>query len=344
MDRKRRRSSLFWAVPFAVILVLAASIGVVFADHYTASNPPKTVEPVIIPIKNGTWDHSPLTYRVDVNGPVTAASLAQIDVAVTGWNHAIAFAGGPAAFLIEVGAEADADIVIKPKRAGGPIRGTAQCSREGDFFTGCKIDFTGRAFGQDNPDDELLAVVLHELGHALALLHAEGGAKKQDMMNASLQDPAVTRISFCDLDAWSLVMGWLLTTPVSAPAKSSETEATCGEAATGDPPGGSGTLDAVSVSLDRDPPIYAHGDSVLITAHATDAAGDPVEGVIVDIVIDIPQHFDRACIGLVTNSNGDARCRHKVNANRDGTGPYPVTVTATQGEVTVVANTTFTVE
>ena len=163
-------------------------------------------------------------------------------------------------------------------------------------------------------------------------------------MNASLQKPAVTRISSCDLDAWSLVMAWLLAD--TAPAKNSATSATratCGEAAGGDSPSGD-TLAAVSVSLDRNPPIYAHGDRVLITAHATDAAGDPVEGVIVDIVIDIPQHCDRACIGLATNSSGDARCRHKVNANRDGTGPYPVTVTATQGEVTVFAATIFTVE
>ena len=186
MDPKRTRSSLLWAAPLAVILALAASIGVVFAGHYTATNPPKTVEPVTIPIKNGTWDHSPLTYRVDVNGAVTDASLAQIDVAVTDWNHAIAFEGGPSVFLAEVAAGADPDIIIKPKKAGGPIRGTVQCSQEGDFFTGCKIDFSGKAFGQDNPDNEILAVVLHELGHALALLHAEGDAKKEDLMNASL--------------------------------------------------------------------------------------------------------------------------------------------------------------
>ena len=97
------------------------------------------------------------------------------------------------------------------------------------------------------------------------------------------------------------------------------------------------------MSVDREPSDYANRDRVLITSRTTDTEGLAVSGVTVNTVIDTPDGANFACIGQVTDAEGEVRCRHRINANRDGTGQYDVTATATQGDITVSYTTFFNV-
>ncbi len=100
---------------------------------------------------------------------------------------------------------------------------------------------------------------------------------------------------------------------------------------------------ALSVSVATDKDIYVNRENVMIFTHVTD--GDTnLSGVTVMVVITTAKGKKLYC-SPITDDDGIARCRYKVNANRDGYGIYDVVVNATKsGYTSGSASTKFEVK
>lgn len=218
------RSVLAGATIRISITLLLAVIGVpgpALADHYA----PAVVEPVTIPLWGPAWAANSVTISVSAGKGVTAAAVAETLAAIDDWNHAIGTIGGaPFPFLVPPAPGATAQIVIKVKAGGGMVQGQALALADANgFFSSCKVNVSGKAFGQTNSGDAVRSIALQELGHCLGLLHANNS---DDVMYGTLQNPPNTVISFCDLDAWVAVMAWLFAAPFT-PALPSVSSVSC---------------------------------------------------------------------------------------------------------------------
>ena len=258
---------------------------------------------------------------------MTPAAVAMVEKSVDDWNRAIHARFDPAPFHLVIITEGKADITIRPKGGGGGIQGTAMCSDNGKgFFTDCKLNVSGKAFGSTNSSDAVLSISLQELGHALGMLHSDNTA---DVMYGTLQSPANTVISVCDMEAWEEVMHWLVGTDAAdppVPHRPHVTSVSCGTAPppAPPPPGGlTGDLDlAVTIghSPGEDGP-FVNKDRVhiLITVIQNGAA---VEGATGRVTLVTPKPNSDLAGGFTTDANGVGHTHYKVNKGRDGTGTY----------------------
>lgn len=175
-------------------------------DAYTL----ETIEPQTIPLwGQRTWAKENVTVIINANNGVTPEAVAKVEQSVHDWNRAIhARLGAATLFHLVLITEGKADITIRPKAGGGSIQGMAMCKDDGNgFFTDCKLNVSGKAFGSPNPAATVLSISLQELGHALGLLHS---GNKKDVMHGTLQEDPNTVISNCDIDTWEAVMHWLV--------------------------------------------------------------------------------------------------------------------------------------
>lgn len=279
-----------------------------------------------IPLWGPTWGKSEVTVIIKANGGVSQAAIDKIVQSVDDSNAAIHKKFGDATpFYLNLITDGKADITIRPKGGGGQIAGTAQQSSEGGIFTGCKISISGKAFGESNDDDIILSIALQELWHCLGLLHSNNPL---DMMYGTLQATPNIVISECDVQAFELVMHWLLdsddapNTSVHAPHGTAGV--VCG---TGGPGGGGGggavTGDlTVAVAIDPAGP-FGNRDRVHILATVSDDIGG-VAGAVVEVTIVTPNPDKDVGGTFLTDDSGQIHVHYRVNAGRDGTGIYHV--------------------
>lgn len=204
-------------ISIALLLAVTGVPGVALADHYA----PAVVEPVTIPLWGPTWTVDSVTVSVSAGKGVSPAAVDEVWGAIDDWNHAIGtVAGAPFPFLVPAAPGTTAQVIIKVKAGGGMVQGQALAGIDlNGFFTSCKVNVSGKAFGLTNSGTAVRSIALQEIGHCLGLLHADNS---DDVMFGTLQNPPNTVISFCDLEAWAAVMEWLLTgAPPARPSVSS---------------------------------------------------------------------------------------------------------------------------
>lgn len=314
----------FMKVPLIALVLglVLVPVSIALADTqgpYTLA----TIEPQTIPLWGPTWDHGDVSYSIEAGRGVSQDAIGLLQQSVDDWNKAI-HTRSSLFHLVPHAGGGKADITIRPKGGGGPIQGTASCKNAGGFFTSCRINVSGKAFGSTNPSLTILSIAIQEVGHALGLDHSNNSSH---VMFGTLQDPPNTVISECDIDVWAEVMHWLVADGPNAhtPHVSS---VSCGVAdpGPGPGPGPSGDLSvdvAIGHSAGEQAP-FQNKDRVHIVINVNDADGNPVDGAVVNVRIVTPNpRSDR--VGEFTTANGVVDTHYRVNG-RDGKGTYHVLV------------------
>ena len=104
-----------------------------------------------------------------------------------------------------------------------------------------------------------------------------------------------------------------------------------------------GSLPPLVVAVSTDKATYKNRNNVYMTAHV-EAGGSAVEGAVVSMVVTTAYGGTLSC-SPATDANGDATCRYRVNAKRDGREPYSIVATATKsGYVSGSGTGSFIVE
>ena len=305
------------------VLTLLMGLSALFAGVVVAGDTLKTVDQGEIPLLGPTWDHTTVAWSLKVSGGAPDGASAAVTAAMADWAHetSAASAGAPGGpfVLLNVPVGTGEDISIQVLGGGGKIAGSARRDLDANgFFEHVDLKISGKSFGRENPADVIKSIVLHEVGHGVGAGHA---TSDQDVMYFQIQRPPVTQLSDCDIKAWEAAMAWIFAGTV--PALPTATSVLCGTGGPGPGPGPGGTL--VVTSLTTDKTDYVNRERILITATVTDG-DDPVEDAVVQIRIVMPNKTF-GC-SPTTNSSGEARCRHKINANRDGEGTYTITAQA----------------
>ena len=88
-----------------------------------------------------------------------------------------------------------------------------------------------------------------------------------------------------------------------------------------------GSLPQLGVAISTDKSTYKNRNNVYMVAHVEDAVGNAVEGAVVSMVVTTADGGTLSC-APTTNITGDATCRYRVNAKRDGRGPNSIVATA----------------
>ena len=105
--------------------------------------------------------------------------------------------------------------------------------------------------------------------------------------------------------------------------------------------GGTGG-DSLHVSVVTNSDSYSKGDTALITVTVTDDGGAAVEGASVEVSITTPSQKVYQGNGT-TDASGEARFTYRINPNKDGSGTYNVSATATlSGYTPDTGSTIFT--
>ena len=323
--------SLFGLRGFAHADTYAGSCYDATSDTFTCYDP-ATIEPETIPLWGPSWQQATVTYEILQSHGVTPQAISAVERAVAGWNAAIATITNTD-FLVSPNPGETAQIVIRPKAGGGSVQGQALASTDADgFFTGCKVNVSGKAFGSTNDTHTVESIALQEIGHCLGLLHSENSS---DVMYGYVQSPANTWISYCDLDAWQAVMAWMFnSTPV--PALPSVDSVSCGSSSPTN-----GLPENVDVSTDKT--SYVDHERVNITVHVDDGT-DPVSGAAVTVTLTTAK--GRQLSGnATTDGSGDASLYYDVKKGRDGAGTYRLTAEACKSGTCAesVGETTFEV-
>ena len=202
----RRLQLLVLFLLLGLFLVPLSDVAADNQDPYTL----KDVEPQTIPLwGQRTWAKTEVTVIINAGNGVTDAAITEVERSVDDWNRAIhSGLGGTSPFHLVLITDGKADITIRPKAGGGAVQGMALCKDDGNgFFTNCKLNVSGKAFGSPNPSGTVLSISLQELGHALGMLHSDNS---DDVMFGTLQSDPNTVISQCDIDTWKEVMHWLV--------------------------------------------------------------------------------------------------------------------------------------
>lgn len=320
--RKGKWLKISLAATLAMVLVLSLVLPFSIAragelPSYTL----ETFEPQTIPLWGPTWNHGDVTVIIKPGKGVSQEAIDMVEQSISDWNRAIhTRLAQDSPFHLVLITSGKADITIRPKKGGGMVQGQALCKSANGFFTDCKINVSGRAFGSDNPPDTVLGISIQELGHALGLLHSDNS---EDVMYGTLQAPPNTVISQCDIDAWEAVMHWLLADGPNANAHPPhEGSVSCGDT-TG---GGDGTVTGdLDVGVAVDPPgPFVNRDRVHIFVTVKDGDGNSVEGAAVHIRIVTPNPITDRAGDFTTDADGVVHTHYKVNSGRDGTGTYHV--------------------
>ena len=293
---------------FVVALLAVAGIGggVVLADHDR-----KTVTEGEIPLTGDTWGKSEVTWSVSVSGGAPAGTEAAMLDGLADWAHEAASATGGAFTLRVAGASETPDITLNAVGGGGRIAGSAQWSSTNGLLDDCTIRISGKSFGRQNTSGAIEAVTEHEVGHCLGLGHA---TSSQDLMFGTIQNPPVTELSTCDIDAWLAAMDWLVKD--ATPHAPTVNTVACGSPSPSPSPAG----DPADTVVATDKSVYFDRETVIITVHVEDSSRDDVAGADVTVTLTTPK--GRILSGSnQTDANGDAAFTYKVKAGRDGRGP-----------------------
>jgi len=332
-------------IAFLVVLLgvflLPASVAVANHPGVAPSYILKTSTNQTIPLWGPTWGKKEVTVIIKANNSVSQAAIDMVEQSVADSNAAIHQGlGQDVPFVLKLVTEGKADITIRPKGGGGQIAGTAQQSSEGGIFTGCKINISGKAFGEPNDDDTILSIALQELWHCLGLLHSNDST---DIMYGTLQEFPNTQISDCDVQAFGLVMHWLLVEGLPEELAHSPHDPKSVECGNGGPVGGGGggggvvTGDLIVavelVDLDNGSVTFENRDRVHIVATVTETNDDIVtlvEGALVNVRIVTPDPTKDLVGNYLTDEFGKIHTHYKVNAGRDGRDTYHVVTKATK--------------
>jgi hypothetical protein len=154
---------------------------------------------------NGELSDGELTYSI---GGASGATLDEMNDAVQAW----ASATGITLTQVDSGAGNSADIEIRFKRGGGTVQGLTRTQYDGaGFITSASISVSGMAFGEDI--GAVHQITMHEMGHALGAVHADGGG----VLMATTVNDGVDAITPCDLAAVMAAQQWWVN-GLSAPA------------------------------------------------------------------------------------------------------------------------------
>jgi len=313
MSNMRNAASAL-VVSLSIILLMIPSNSVL-ANHtgddlFTEAEEP---ENNTIPLWGPRWCQEIVTWRIDNFEKITGNARNEMFAGIEIWSHNNPTTGITGITLDEFNPDdpGKPDIVIKFKKGGGRVQGQAlQQSDSNGCFTSVKISVSGKAFGRDNPGDQVKSITMQEVGHGLGLLHSDN---TKDVMYGTVQSTPNVKLSQCDLDAWSAVQ-----------ANTGATEVFCNETVTG---GDTGTEKPTSIDIthgqedttaSKDVITYPNRDTVHIIVQLDVNEG----GIPVHVTIDAPK---RALSGdTTTNDSGQAHIHYKVNAGRDGTGTYHI--------------------
>lgn len=307
---------LFFA-SFAIFLLMIPTNSV-FATHPLLDPEP---ENNTIPLWGPTWCNPIITWRIDNAEKITDTALNEMRDGIQAWEHH----SPQGVTLREVVGDEAPDMIIKFKKGGGMVQGQALQRSDDGCFISVKINVSGKAFGQDNPEGQVKSITMQEVGHGLGFLHSDN---TKDVMYGTVQDPPNVLLSQCDITAWSAVMAWVGGDP-SPPTVDS---VTCNVTDTG---GNTGSVTPTSIDItnglshnsQNDDGNYQHRDRVHIFVNTN------VSGASVHIVIDAPKSLLSG--DTTTDENGVAHIHYKVNAGRDGTGEYHIFATVTNDSGTL---------
>lgn len=296
-------------VSLSIILLMIPSNSVLAFDNpddFLTDEPENNT----IPLWGPTWCQSIVTWRIDNADKITDSALTEMLAGIEIWSH-----NNPTGITLEefnpTGNEKP-DMIIKFKKGGGRVQGQAlQQSDSNGCFTSVKISVSGKAFGQDNPGNQVKSITIQEIGHGLGLLHSDN---TKDVMYGTVQDPPNVKLSQCDLEAWGVVQD----------TSDNRTEVFCNPTDTG---GDTGTVTPTSIDITHGK-IHETAGKEVITYQNRDTVHIFVQldvnegGIPVHVTIDAPK-FNLSG-DTTTNDSGQAHIHYKVNAGRDGPGTYHI--------------------
>ncbi len=315
MNTMRNAASVL-VMSLSIILLMIPSNSVLAndtGDDFLAEEPKNNT----IPLWGPRWCQDIVTWRIDNFEKITESARNEMLAGIEIWSH-----NNPTGITLDefipTGDEKP-DMIIKFKKGGGRVQGQALQQSDGGCFTSVKISVSGKAFGRDNPGNQVKSITMQEVGHGLGLLHSDN---KNDVMYGTVQNPPNVKLSQCDLDAWSAVQ-----------ANTGATEVFCNETDTGGDTGsGTLTIDITNgpshndQSNDGPDNGYKKRDTVHIIVNTG------VSGASVHVVIDAEKS---RLSGDATTEDGVAHFHYKVNAGRDGTGLYHISASVTNNGETL---------
>ena len=241
-----------------------------------------SITPNTIPLWGPTWCKDGITWRIDNQKNITPSALEEMEKAIADWS-----AHTPVGFSISKAGEGETpDVTLKFKKGGGRIQGTAHQNNDAGCFTKVRISVSGKAFGLDNPGDQVRSITSQEFGHGLGLLHSDN---LEDVMFGTVQETPNIKLSLCDIEAWNAVMDWLIKgEPSHPPTVSSVSCPDTNGGGSGGPeptscvgtiPDGNNLAEKVSkISFD----IKSKGrfNDLLITVHVSDSENDVSDALV----------------------------------------------------------------
>lgn len=306
MSNMRNAASVL-VMSLSIILLMIPSNSVLAFDNpddFLTDEPENNT----IPLWGPRWCQEIVTWRIDNFEKITDSARNEMVAGIEIWSH-----NNPTGITLEefnpTGNEKP-DIIIKFKKGGGRVQGQAlQQSDSNGCFTSVKISVSGKAFGRDNPGDQVKSITMQEVGHGLGLLHSDN---TKDVMYGTVQSTPNVKLSQCDITAWIAVQA--NTGPIEV----------CNPTDTG---GDTGSVTPTSIDIthgqedttaSKDVITYPNRDTVHIIVQLDVNEG----GIPVHVTIDAPK--SNLSGDTTTNDSGQAHIHYKVNAGRDGTGTYHI--------------------
>jgi len=295
----------------SIILLMIPSNSVLAndtGDDFLAEEPKNNT----IPLWGPRWCQDIVTWRIDNFEKITESARNEMLAGIEIWSH-----NNPTGITLDefipTGDEKP-DMIIKFKKGGGRVQGQALQQSDGGCFTSVKISVSGKAFGRDNPGNQVKSITMQEVGHGLGLLHSDN---TEDVMYGTVQSTPNVKLSQCDITAWIAVQA--NTGPIEV----------CNPTDTGGDIGTGGDTGTETPSIDiTHGKIHETAGKEVITYHKRNTVHIFVQlnvnegGIPVHVTIDAPKS---ALSGdTTTNDSGQAHIHYKVNPGRDGTGTYHI--------------------
>ena len=317
MNTMRNAASVL-VMSLSIILLMIPSNSVLAGDDLLSAD--DEPENNTIPLWGPRWCQEIVTWRIDNFEKIADNAQAEMLAGIETWSHNKPTDMTLTLRVFDPEVDESPDIVIKFKKGGGRVQGQALQQSDGGCFTSVKISVSGKAFGRDNPGDQVKSITMQEVGHGLGLLHSDN---TNDVMYGTVQSTPNVRLSQCDLDAWSAVQD----------PENTATEVFCNETDTGGDTGsGTLTIDITNGPRHNDQSEVGPDDGYKNRDLVHIIVNTGVSGASVHVVIDAPKS---TLSGDTTTEDGVAHIHYKVNAGRDGTGEYHIFATVTNDSETL---------